>query len=78
MSDTPRRDKLSFSSAGMGAAQECLMWNHEYAKIERELAGHKETLELIRDHGGTTNDEGLTCNGSWCGEQARRRLEEAK
>ena len=35
-------------------------------------------LELIRDNGGCTTEEGLTCNGSWCGEQARRDLEETK
>ena len=43
-----------------------------------KLAAYKAALELIRDHGGcTTTDEGLTCTGSWCGEQARRALEES-
>ena len=48
-------------------------------QLERELAVYKSTLELIRDHGGcTTTDEGLTCTGSWCGEQAKRALEGTK
>lgn len=45
------------------------------AEIERL----REALELIRDNGGTyTPEEGMTCNGSWCAEQARRALEETK
>lgn len=35
-----------------------------------------EGLEVIRDAGGTTTDEGLACNGSWCAEQARALLAE--
>lgn len=35
-------------------------------------------LELIRDNGGKTTDceLGISCNGTWCAEQARRALEE--
>ena len=44
-----------------------------------EIERLRGVLELIRNHGGcTTTDEGLTCTGSWCGEQARRALEGAK
>lgn len=36
----------------------------------------RQTLELIRDHGGCLQDEtGMTCTGGWCAEQARRTLE---
>ena len=35
-------------------------------------------LQLIADVGGTSTDEGLSCNGSWCAEQARSWLESLK
>ena len=52
----------------------------EYVKHEDSIAEIKrmrETLEFIRDNGGSTTKEGVSCNGSWCSEQARRTLEQS-
>jgi hypothetical protein len=43
-----------------------------------EIERLRETLELIAYYGGTTTDDGFACGGLWCGEQARRALEETK
>jgi hypothetical protein len=43
-----------------------------------ENARLREALELIADHGGTycaDEEMAITCNGSWCAEQARCALE---
>jgi len=48
------------------------------ARAADEIVRLRETLELIAYYGGTTTDEGFTCSGTWCGEQARRALEDAK
>jgi len=45
------------------------------AQLESDLATARRVLTLIADNGGKTTDEGVTCSGSWCGEQARRGLE---
>ena len=45
-------------------------------RLDAEIRRLRQTLELIRDNGGTSYDEtGATCGGSWCSEQARRTLE---
>lgn len=44
---------------------------HEVVNAKAEVERLSATLELIEQHGGTTTDEGLCCNGSWCAEQAR-------
>jgi hypothetical protein len=33
-------------------------------------------LAFIRDNGGSTTEEGVSCNGLWCAEQARRAIEQ--
>ncbi len=38
------------------------------------IAELEAALLLICNNGGTTTDEGLSCNGSWCAEQARKVL----
>jgi hypothetical protein len=46
-----------------------------------EIERLRAVLELIADHGGTycaDEETAITCNGSWCAEQARRALEETK
>lgn len=45
--------------------------------IMRERDEARAVLQLIADHGGTTDDEGLACNGTWCAEQARTFLDTA-
>jgi hypothetical protein len=53
-------------------------WANQY-KQQRDEA--RSALELIADHGGTycaDEEMAMTCNGSWCAEQARRALEETK
>ena len=41
----------------------------------RQVVRLKKALELIAQAGGTTTEDGLSCNGSWAAEQARRTLE---
>jgi hypothetical protein len=46
-----------------------------------EIERLRSVLEDIADHGGTycaDEETAITCNGSWCAEQARRALEETK
>jgi len=46
------------------------------AKLEAENDRFKTCLYLIAIHGGKTmTEEGMTCGGIWCGEQASRTLE---
>lgn len=65
--------------------RECViveLWKYEtllrtleqYQKQEDE---QRKTLELIASFGGK-EQEGLSCNGSWCAEQARTTLERRK
>ena len=79
--DTPRTNEIHAiinNSGGSESAAFADMLNHA-RQLERELDVYKSTLELIADHGGcTTTDDGLTCTGSWCAEQAKRALEETK
>ncbi len=79
MSDTPRTDAVVDEVAqtfdgpiDRGYAA------HRYiafaAELERELAEAREALNTIATYGGQTLS-GLSCNGSWCAEQAARALD---
>jgi hypothetical protein len=46
-------------------------------EIMRERDEARAVLALIAEAGGTTTEEGLHCNGTWCGEQARAFLDAA-
>ena len=53
----------------------------EICELERENKRLRAALELIADKGGTycaDEETAITCNGSWCAEQARRALENTK
>lgn len=68
------REEIAFAQAQQIAA-------HDWTRrgCERALDRYADAvaapalglLRLIRDAGGTTTDEGLSCNGRWCAEQAR-------
>ncbi len=47
----------------------------QITELERENARFRHNLDLIRRFGGTTTDEGVPCNGSWCAEQAASALQ---
>ena len=49
----------------------------EICELERENKRLREALELIADSGGMYSG-GMTYNGLWCAEQARRALESEK
>jgi hypothetical protein len=50
----------------------------ELAAAIKERDDARAALRLIAENGGCTTEEGLSCNGSWCAEQARRALDGAK
>ena len=47
-------------------------------KAEAKLTLAVDTLIIIKHSGGTTDDEGCSCNGTWCAEQACRTIEQIK
>ena len=89
MSDTPRTDAVlktaltalqaATDDAGFVVALKTLVHGlgDESKAIERELHASRAVLQLIAYHGGTTDDEGCSCNGLWCAEQARAFLDTA-
>lgn len=52
-------------------ACECGGTKVEVAALTAQLTTARACLELIATHGGTETDEGASCNGTWCAEQAR-------
>lgn len=89
MSDTPRVNIVLGKSVGplaaagsqeeFTAALKATMQSliAEAKSLERELHASRAVLKLIAEAGGTTDDEGCSCNGLWCGEQARTFLDSA-
>ena len=87
---TPRTDaakKWTFGDNRPGCSFDCV--DEDFARtLERELASARaqfaaaqdgarrlrEALRIIQWNGGGHTDEGLSCNGSWCAEQARAAL----
>ena len=61
--------EVLFSHAG-DPAKDYIDWNPA-------ILAQLSALKLIAENGGKTTDEGVSCNGSWCAEQARRALEAA-
>jgi hypothetical protein len=51
--------------------------NYAAAQYMRERDEARAVLALIAEAGGTTTEEGLHCNGTWCAEQARTFLDSA-
>lgn len=49
-------------------------WNAAPRREENNKA--IQALKMIADHGGTDTDEGLSCTGHWCSDQARWALRE--
>jgi hypothetical protein len=49
--------------------------NYAASLYMRERDEARAVLELIAEAGGTTTEEGLHCNGTWCADQARTFLD---